>query len=113
MNKLKKDVLLEIMIFALGILFISLFWANNLLVTSLLFLLWLIALKFGHKKDDFIFFVTGAIIGPTAEMICVKFFTWQYSNPLFLGIPPWLPLAWGVFVVLIKRISETITKKNS
>jgi len=108
--KLHKEVMLEIIVFAFGVLFISLFWRNNLLLTSLLFLLWLVALKFWHKKDDFIFFITAAIIGSLGEMVCVQFFAWQYSNPLFLGIPPWLPLGWGVFVVLIKRISETITK---
>jgi hypothetical protein len=110
MKKIHKEVFLEIVIFILGVISISFFWSNNLLCTSLLFLLWLFAIKFWHKKDDFVFFICGAIIGSIGEIIFVSFLTYQYSNPLFFGIPPWLPLGWGVFVVLIKRISETITK---
>ena len=107
---LKKELLLELILFSSGIAAISVLWKNNFLLTILLLIGWLIGFKLWHKKQDFYFFVIGAIVGPIGEIVCIHFGAWKYSNPSFLGIPVWLPFVWGLAVILIKRLAETFMK---
>lgn len=109
-KKLEKELLFDIVLFGVGILFIVLFYQNNILLTALLLVAWLFALKFWHKKHDAYFFIVGAIVGPIGEIIAIYFGVWQYANPSFLGIPMWLPFVWGLAIVLIKRIAEIFVK---
>lgn len=106
-KRVKKELIFEILLFCAGIALIILFFNNNELLTFLLILIWGIGIRFWHKKNDVVFYVAGAIIGPLGEIACIHFGVWQYANPTFLGIPAWLPFAWGLATMLIKRISET------
>ena len=107
-KKLKKELLFEIILFFAVISTMAIFFNNNILLSFLLIVIGAVVIKFYHKKQDVYFFVTGAILGPLAEIICVYFGVWQYANHSFLGIPMWLPLAWGFASMLIKRIVETL-----
>ena len=109
-KKLEKELLFDIVLFGIGTLFIVLFYQNNALLSILLLAGWIFALKFWYKKHDVYFFVVGAIVGPIGEIVAIQFGVWQYANPSFLGIPIWLPLAWGLAVALIKRIAEVFVK---
>lgn len=106
--KTAKELALEVILFCSGITIMSLAYTNNVLTTSLLIIALIIGIKFWHKKHDICFLVVGAIVGPVAEIICTRFGVWQYTNPTILGIPIWLPLAWGLVTVLVKRIVETL-----
>lgn len=66
------------------------------------------ALFVWHKKIDFITFVMTAAIGTIVEIISINTGVWAYLNPTILGIPIWIPLAWGYAGVFIRRISVTI-----
>ncbi|NIP40571.1 MAG: DUF2878 family protein [Candidatus Aenigmarchaeota archaeon] len=103
-------MLFEIFLFSLVVTLIILFYTNNLLLTALLIIAWLVGIRFWHKKHDIYFFVAGAVIGSIAEIICIYFGVWQYANPTFLGIPMWLPIVWGLAAMLIKRTGETLAK---
>jgi len=105
-KKFEKELLFDIILFVVGILLIVLFYLDNFLLTALLFITWIFGLKFWYKKHDSYFFVIAAIVGPIGEIVAIGFGVWQYANPTFLGIPLWLPLAWGLFAVMIKRIAE-------
>ena len=109
-KKLEKDLFFECIVFCVSVATIIIFFNKNVLLSLLLIILWVIGIKFWHKKQDIYFYVIGAIIGPTAEIVSVYFGVWQYTNPSFLGIPLWLPFAWGFAVVLTKRIAETFVK---
>lgn len=109
-KKNKQELIFEIALFVGGMISISLFFMNNLLLTFLLMFAWALGIKKWHKKHDVVFFITGAIIGPLGEILCIYFGVWQYANPSFLGIPVWLPFAWGLATMLIKRIAETVVK---
>ena len=109
-KKIEKELIFEIILFCAGIASIAIFFLNNLLLSVLLIIAWAIGIKFWHKKHDIFFFVIGAIIGPIGEIVCIYFGVWQYANPTFLGIPIWLPLAWGLATMVIKRIAETFVK---
>ena len=106
-GNIKKNLILEILLFSVGVTLISALHARNLVLAFLLLVVWSVGIKFWHKKQDIVFFVVGGILGPLVEIIAVYFGAWQYTNPSFLGIPLWLPFAWGLGAVLIKRISET------
>jgi hypothetical protein len=109
-KKLEKELFFELILFFSGIILISLLYTNNILLTFLLVLIWSIGIKGWYKHHDVYFLVSGAIIGTVAEIICIYFGVWKYANPIFLGIPLWLPLAWGLAVVLIKRFGEIFIK---
>jgi hypothetical protein len=109
-TRIKREVFLELILYAAGIVGIINFYKTNLFLTFIIILTWIVGLVLWHTSHDIIFFVIGAIAGPTAEIICIYYGVWQYSNPSFLGIPIWLPFAWGMAVILIKRISETFVK---
>jgi hypothetical protein len=79
-------------------------------LTLLIFILLIITLRFDYRKDDIYHTISGMILGSIAEIICVYFGVWRYANPTFLGIPLWLPLAWGVGVLSIKRIAVIISE---
>ena len=109
-KKIEKEVLFELFLFCAGIASIVLLFKNNLLLTLVMIITWGVGLVFWHKKADVIYFITGGIVGPVAEIICIQSGVWQYANPSFLGIPLWLPFAWGLATVLTKRIAETVIK---
>jgi hypothetical protein len=109
-NRIKKELLFEVVLFSMGVSFISLFYKENLLLVALLILTWAIGVMFWHTKHDVYFFVIGAIVGPIGEIVCIHFGAWQYANPTFLGIPIWLPFAWGTATMMIKRVAETFVK---
>ena len=109
-KKIEKELIYEIILFCGGILAISLYYENNLLLTALLAIAWMIGIKTWHKKHDIYFLLAGATIGPVGEIVCIHFGAWQYANPSFLGIPMWLPFVWGLAVVLVKRFAEIFIK---
>lgn len=109
-KKVQKELFFEIILFAVAIIIISLLYKNNLLTLFLLIVLWIIAINLWHKKHDIYFYIIGAIIGTIGEIICVYFGVWRYKNPSLLGVPIWVPFAWGFAIILAKRIAETFVK---
>ncbi len=108
--KIKKELMFELMLFSIEIALIILFFRKNALLLIFLLAAWLMGFKFWHKKHDIHFFIAGAVIGFIGEAICVYLGVWQYANPSFLGIPIWLPVAWGLAAMLIKNIAETFAR---
>jgi len=86
---------------------ICLFWSSTLISSLSSILILAIAFVFFYCKEDIIFFIYGAILGPLAEIICIRYGVWQYSNPLFFGIPFWLVVVWGLAFMLSRRIRDT------
>jgi len=109
-EKLEKFAIIEFVLFVIGIILISFFYNNNLLLTSLLIISLLIITKIWHQKDDIYFFLVAAILGPVSEIIMIHFGVWQYTNPTAFGIPLWLPLAWGLSAIIIKRFAYAAIK---
>tara|TARA_Y100000034_G_C6870965_1_gene397651 strand:- start:808 stop:1158 length:351 start_codon:yes stop_codon:yes gene_type:complete len=105
-----KELILDFVLFVVAIALIVKFYRNNFLLTILLIIGWIVAMKIWHDKDDIYFFVMAGILGPIGEIIAIHFGVWSYANPSFLGIPVWLPLVWGLSIMLIKRLSEVLIK---
>jgi len=108
-DRLVREFLAEFGVLILGGLMISLLYANNLLLTAWEILLGAFGLSIWRKDEDLAFFAVGAVFGPLGEMICIRFGVWAYANPTALGIPLWLPFAWGFASLLIRRTSGTMT----
>jgi hypothetical protein len=106
-GRVRRELFFEAMILVYGISAAALLYRDNILVSILMFIGLLLGVKFWYKRHDVYFFAAGAIVGPFIEIICIYFGVWQYANPTFLGIPLWLPFAWGLFTMLVKRIAET------
>ncbi len=104
-----KELLLDTILFAFGVAAASLLYKNNLLLTLTIIAGWVIAIKFWHGKHDIYLFVTAAFLGTVAEIVAVRFGAWQYSNPTLFSVPIWLPLLWGIAVVFINRVVNTLT----
>ncbi len=107
---LKKEIVAITSIFIVGVIVVSLTFTNNLLTLSMLIISTIIVLKIWHKKDDFYFFLAGSIMGSLGEIISIYFGAWGYTNPTFLEIPIWLPIAWGSTTLLIRRFSLVLIK---
>lgn len=99
------EIIVDSILFIFAILAISFFYANNLLLTAVLLVILIATLKVWYRPRDIHFFIAAVIVGPIAEIVAVHFGAWQYTNSTVLGIPLWLPLAWGLIVVLIKRLA--------
>lgn len=94
----------------LGIALSNLFWRQNLLLffTYLVVLLLFIALG-KDKKSEALVALYGAGAALVVETIGTRIGRYQtFSNPSFLGIPAWLPLAFAYGFVLMKRIALII-----
>ena len=105
-----KELLLEMLLFGLGTMAISLLYPYTEIVFVVLAIAVVAALKLWHKKDDVYYFVVGATLGPFAEIFHVYFGAWYYTTPHVMGLPIWLPLGWGLFVIIINRVVNTLKK---
>ena len=109
-TKIEKELIYEIALYLLSIALISFLYTENPPLIFLLIALIIFGTKIWYKRRDVIYFLCGAIAGPFAEIICIHFGAWRYFNPTLLGIPIWLPIAWGFVTVLIMRFAEAILK---
>ena len=109
-KKIGKELLFDVALFMLEIMLISLLYNYNILLLGATFIIILIANRFWYKPYELYFLIAGAVVGPVAEIISIYFGAWAYTNPTILGIPIWLPLAWGLATMLIKRIAEIFVK---
>ena len=104
----EKVLLSGLLLFAAGVMVISLLYKNNYLLTLVMAIGWLVASKFIFTKRDNCMFLIAALLGAAAEIVAVKFGAWQYVNPTYFGVPLWLPLLWGSSTVFIARLTEML-----
>ena len=105
-----KEMLFEAAVFATGCAEMALFYGNNLLLTALVIATIAAELAFWRDRRTVAFLITGGIVGPSAEALCVWAGGWRYANPTLLDIPLWLPFGWGCVTVLIMGIVDTAGK---
>ena len=105
---IKKELLFDAILFTFGVAAVSLLYEHNLLLMLIIMAGWITAIRFWHVKHDICLFITAAALGTIAEVVAVKFGAWQYANPIFAGVPLWLPLLWGIAVVFINRVVNAL-----
>jgi len=108
---MKKQLIIQIVIFALAIGLTSLLWRRPVVLTICLALLSATLLYKWHAKSDLVFYFVPFFLGPLAEGIAIYFGAWQYSKPLVL-IPIWLPVLWGIASLFMKKMCEIILRTD-
>jgi len=109
-SSVRRALVRDLVIFWLVVLLVVLTWRHNMVVTAILIAAYLARYRFWPNREDHIFYIAGAIIGPAAEIIATHAGIWSYTLPTFLRIPVWLPFAWGFAVVLIIRIGQAFVR---
>jgi uncharacterized membrane protein YoaT (DUF817 family) len=80
------------------------------ILAATLLLVWAVIFLSRHERHDLAFFLVGIAAGLVGEIAIVASGAWTYPPPTILGIPVWIPIAWGVVVLSIKRIATGILK---
>jgi len=96
----------SLVLYPVGIVCLSLLYGQTLLLAAVLLALTGVALSIDRRPGDVWIVLGGAVLGPLAEGIAVACGAWTYAVPDALGLPIWLPVAWGLATLLIKRITE-------
>jgi hypothetical protein len=78
------------------------------LIVFILAIYVLFRLGFFHAKWDWLFFVIGALLGPTVEVLLINYDLYHFTDPNFMGIPYWLPLEWGIVAMSGRRIADVL-----
>ena len=99
-----RNLFLSTIIFLLWTLLICFLWRQPIILTFILIIICIIYFIFFRVKNDLIYFLIAAIFGPIGEAIVSASGLWKYNGQTIFGIPYWLPLAWGITAVMIKRL---------
>lgn len=109
MQKLKQ-IIIHSSPFALGIVLTNLFWRSNIVLLIVYAVIVLLFIVFGKdKKVESLIFLYGVCAAFAVEIIGTQAGGYQrFVHPDALGIPYWLPIAWGYGFILMKRIGLII-----
>jgi len=108
-----KFIFLELIPVIIGKILLIFFWRSNLLLTFLYLIVIGAAFKIKYEKREWIVFLLGAVVGLLIEIGAVFIGFESFVEPLFLGIPLWMPLTWGYGFIVIRRISNAIVEFRS
>jgi len=86
---------------------VAAFWRSPVLLTGLLIVVAGAMLLRWRRPSDVLYFLLAAILGPLGEFVAIGYGAWEYSLPL-LNIPLWLPLAWGIAGIYLKKTTEAL-----
>ena len=111
MNDKVKDLLIQTIALFL-ILFLFIITHNEAIITISIIVLMAIMFKIKYHKGEWLFFISGAVIGFLFEASADLIFKLQYwENATLLGLfPIWLPLMWGYGFIFIRRLGNLIVK---
>jgi len=94
-------------IYALTFVLASLLWQRPLALASAYALLSSLLLWRWHSRSEVVFFTLAALLGPIAEFVAVSFGAWEYARP-WINIPIWLPLAYGISGLFLKKTADAL-----
>jgi len=104
------ELIMELAAFSVLVASVSLLWRSNLILFVVALVECLAGLVLWHDRLDLGFFLIIAVLGSLAEAVFVHFGVWYYTNPTFLGIPLWFPLAFGTTGLIGGRLARTLTQ---
>lgn len=109
----QKDILIALMIFAVELILFYYLWRNNLLLTiSLATLSFFVLLKWADKQER-IMFIAGFLMGPIYDLVLVPAGVWTYGAPTIFNVPAWLPVAYGLGIVILVKIGKNAAQLYS
>jgi len=109
-----KRMIWTILIFTVSAAEICLLHRHEWLLTLLLLLTTFVTLACSWEwQRALACYVFAAVLGPCGEMLAVHYGAWSYPDPTRLGIPVYLPFAWGLIVVVIIGMSESVMVRQA
>lgn len=100
-----KNLILTITVSVLTLLSVALLWEYNFLLTLVLIILAILMLLITKSKKEIKIFLFCGFAGAFAEIFAIYFGAWSYANPVFLGIPIWLIILWGIASIFTNRVA--------
>lgn len=105
-----KPLILFVIFFFSWLTLISSMWKYPYFLLVILILISLIYFKYLKSSQDTIVFLVAAAFGPIGEALVSKSGLWTYHGFTIFGIPPWLPVAWGITALSIFRLIKSVKK---
>jgi len=108
-RRLWMDLAMECAAFGALVTSVALLWQSNVLLFVVALVECLVALALWHDRLTVSFFLIIGVLGTLAEAVFVQFGVWKYTNPTFLGVPLWFPIAFGTTGLIGSRLAQTLT----
>ena len=108
MSKELKDFLITCPLALLSLIIPLVFKSQPETAAVLLLVTAIVMLLIKRSKKELILYTVIMISGPIAESIAIYFGAWTYAQPVFIGVPLWLPFVWGNAALYIIRLRDLI-----
>jgi len=72
----------------------------------------LVIYMWDRRKRDGVWLGVTLIMGPIVDLVVVGGGAWSYAAPFVGGIPIWLPMAYGISGLLLRRLTEEWGRKK-
>ena len=108
MNSELKKFLATCVLAVLTLLVATFFWDNLAVSVPLLLVIGLLMLGVDWNAKNAMYYLIVFISGPLAESVAIHFGAWTYAQPVFIGIPLWLPFVWGNAGLYVLRLKSFI-----
>jgi len=106
-------IFLETIPLIIGVILTAILWKHNVLLSVLFIIIIIVVLEVKYQPGDFQTLLYGLVAGFIIEVTGNYIIGYQqFTNPNFLGIPIWLPVAWAYGFMVMKRIGVIIYKSN-
>jgi len=92
----------------LAVALTMLFRSHNVLMAGGILAVFAMREVLWHSRGDVRIFLIGLFFGCSIEIAGVALGVWMYTDPTFLGIPLWLPAAWGISAVVLMHVGQAI-----
>ena len=93
--------------FGSWLLLVTTMWRYPLVLSGAMLVVVGAYFAFLREPGGAFFFVVAAVFGPVGEGTVSATGLWTYYGATVLGIPYWLPLAWGITAVAIHKYIES------
>jgi hypothetical protein len=108
---MKKELLIAFGIYILCVTLLRFLWHLSIVLALCYFFLSIFVLYRWYTKSNLVFYFIAFVLGPAGEVVAVHDGAWEYSKPFYL-IPVWLPFAWGIAALVMKKLSEILITKG-
>ena len=100
-------MVIPLAIYAVCVALASGLWNHPALLTGCYVVISVMLLGRWHTASDIIFYAVAFILGPLGEFVATLSGAWNYARPYYF-IPTWLPFLWGIAILVMKNLSETL-----
>ncbi len=107
-----KQIITDIMMLCIGAAFICFLYPFDIPLTALLILSSVFLLKFWFGRRELYHFITAIVIGTLAEIAATYSGAWIYAYATLMIIPLWVPIGWGLFVMIISHIADSLVSQE-